>query len=68
MAYVHSNGLNACKCGSAKKPDIDSDDMVPCWGVTCYDCGQFQHGKNWDAAGAIKAWNEANPLPQIEKA
>ena len=64
--FVHSETLNPCKCGSTKKPDLDSDDMVPCWGVNCYTCGQFQHGPHWDMDGAVKAWNDANPVKQKE--
>lgn len=57
---IHSDKLNQCKCGSEEMPDLDSDDMVPTWGVRCYDCKQFQHGKNWDSDGAVKIWNEEN--------
>lgn len=46
--FHHSENLNPCKCGSTKTPTLDSDDMFPCWAVDCYDCGQSQHGKNWD--------------------
>lgn len=59
---VHSEKLNPCKCGSKKTPDLDSDDMVPSWAVTCYDCGQSQHGNNWTMRGAINKWNNENPL------
>lgn len=59
---VHSTKINPCKCGSQKKPNLDSDDMVPTWGVQCYDCGQFQHDKNWTAGGAVEVWNKNNPL------
>lgn len=59
---IHSEKLNPCKCGSKKTPDLDSDDMVPCWGVRCYDCGQFQHDKNWTMTGAVKTWNKENPI------
>lgn len=41
---------------------MDSDDMVPCWAVQCYDCGQFQHDNNWTFSGAVKKWNNENPL------
>lgn len=60
--HQHTEKLNPCKCGSTKTPDLDSDDMIPCWGVRCHDCGQFQHGPNWDMSGAVKKWNEENPL------
>lgn len=56
----HSYELNECKCGSDKKPDLDSDDMVPCWGVRCHDCNQFQHGENWTIVEAVNKWNEQN--------
>lgn len=59
---IHSEELNPCKCGSKKTPDLDSDDMVPCWGVRCYDCGQFQHGDKWTLSGAVKKWNAENPI------
>ena len=61
---VHSEKIkiNPCKCGSKKKPDIDSDDMVPCWAVQCYDCRQFVHDSNWTMSGAIREWNKANPI------
>lgn len=58
---IHSETLNPCKCGSKKKPDLDSDDMVPCWAVQCLDCGQLRHDKNWSMHGAVKIWNENNP-------
>lgn len=60
--FVHSEKLNPCKCGSSKKPDLDSDDMVPSWGVKCYDCGQFQSGPNWTMKGAVIEWNKQNPI------
>ncbi|MDP3561742.1 MAG: hypothetical protein Q8R83_06165 [Legionellaceae bacterium] len=41
---------------------MDSDDMVPCWGVKCYACKQFQHDDSWSMGGAVKAWNNANPV------
>lgn len=59
---VHSRVLNPCKCGSKKKPNLDSDDMIPCWAVECFDCGQFQHATNWDIDGAVLVWNEKNPI------
>jgi hypothetical protein len=59
---VHSEKLNPCKCGSKKKPDLDSDDMVPCWAVRCYDCRQLVHDKDWTMSGAVEAWNNANPI------
>lgn len=58
----HDKNLNPCKCGSTEVLDIDSDDMVPCWGVTCHTCKQFQHGDNWSYWGAVNAWNKANPI------
>jgi hypothetical protein len=58
----HSEKLNPCKCGSKITPDLDSDDMVPCWAVNCYSCGQMQHGENWTMKGAVKKWNEENPV------
>jgi hypothetical protein len=64
---IHSEKLNPCKCGSNKIPDLDSDDMVPCWAVQCYDCGQFQHGDNWTMNGAVKKWNKENPLKTKNK-
>ncbi len=64
---VHSEKLNPCKCGSSKQPDLDSDDMIPCWAVNCYDCGQMQHGKNWAMQEAIDKWNKENPLGKDEK-
>ena len=54
--------LNPCKCGSKKSPNIDSDDMVPCWGVSCYSCKQFQHGESWTYNGAVRKWNDENPI------
>lgn len=57
--------LNPCKCGSKKNPHLDSDDMVPTWAVTCYDCGQYQHGENWTLRGAITTWNKEN-IPLAE--
>lgn len=57
---VHSEKLNPCKCGSTKKPDLDSDDMVPCWAVDCYDCKQSRHGKNWSMREAVNEWNKHN--------
>ena len=68
--FHHSYKLNPCKCGSAKQPDLDSDDMVPCWGVRCGDCSQFQHGEDWKIEQAVEKWNEENPIkidPVIEK-
>ena len=59
---IHSYTLNPCKCGSKKKPDLDSDDMIPSWAVTCYDCKQFQHGPKWKASEAVAKWNLENPL------
>ncbi len=59
---VHSEKLNPCTCGSNKTPDLDSDDMVPCWAVKCFDCGKFIHDENWTMSGAVRDWNKANPL------
>lgn len=59
---IHAEKLNPCKCGSTKKLDFDSDDMVPCWMVRCFDCGQSAHGPNWKMNEAIVAWNKANPV------
>lgn len=59
---IHSEKLNPCKCGSKKTPDLDSDDMVPCWAVQCYDCGQSQHGSNWTMHEAVDKWNKENPV------
>jgi hypothetical protein len=59
---IHSQKLNPCKCGSKKQPDLDSDDMIPCWGVRCYDCGQFQHDYDWTMVGAVNTWNKQNPV------
>lgn len=58
----HSEKLNPCKCGSKTTPDLDSDDMVPCWAVTCYTCGQSQHGPNWRMGEAVVKWNKENPV------
>lgn len=60
----HSEKLNPCLCGSNKNPDLNSDDMVPCWGVRCLDCNKFIHDKNWTMKGAVSEWNKANPLKQ----
>ncbi len=62
MPLIHSHQLNPCKCGSKRTPDLDSDDMMPSWAVQCHDCNQFQHGPNWSCSGAVKAWNDANPV------
>ena len=62
MSLVHSEKINPCKCGSKKKPDLDSDDMVPSWMVQCYDCGEKAYDKNWTMQGAVKKWNEQNPI------
>jgi hypothetical protein len=53
--------VNPCKCGSKRKPHLDSDDMIPCWAVECFDCKQFQHAESWSMNGAIYVWNENNP-------
>lgn len=56
--------LNMCKCGSDKYPNIDSDDMIPCWMVTCWDCDQKAHaqGSSWTYFGAVNEWNKNNPV------
>lgn len=56
--------LNPCKCGSEKYPNIDSDDMFPCWMVNCEECKQIAHSdtREWTYCGAVNAWNSANPL------
>lgn len=36
--------------------------MVPCWAVQCYKCGQFQNASNWSMQGAVNTWNKANPI------
>ena len=59
--------LNPCKCRSTKELELNSYDMVPCWGVRCFSCGQFQHGENWDRNGAINKWNEENPKNETRK-
>jgi hypothetical protein len=59
---VHSEVINPCKCGTKQKPNLDSDDMVPCWAVQCYKCGQFQNASNWSMQGAVNTWNKANPI------
>lgn len=60
--FIHSEKLNPCKCGSENKPDLDSDDFVPCWGVRCHDCKQFQHSSDWSKTGAVNTWNKENPI------
>lgn len=60
--FIHTEKLNPCKCGSKRKPTLDSDDMIPCWTVQCYKCGQSQHDSNWSMHGAVSAWNIANPI------
>lgn len=64
---VHSEKLNPCKCGSATQPDLDSDDMIPCWAVNCYACGQMQHGTNWTMREAVAKWNKENPIVEQPK-
>ena len=49
-----------------KQPDLDSDYMIPCWGVRCYDCGQFQYSSDWSYSGAVKTWNNNNN-PNLNK-
>lgn len=63
--FVHSEILNQCKCGSKKIPDLDSDDMFPCWIVQCYDCGQKCHDNRFSLDGAVKKWNEENNTKNI---
>jgi len=55
--------MNPCKCGSKKEPNLDSDDMVPCWMVTCLDCGKSHHATygKWTAIKAVEEWNKNNP-------
>ena len=64
--FIHSEKLNPCKCGSKKTPDLDSDDMLPCWSVFCCDCKQNQHDSNWTMEGAVKIWNANNPIQESE--
>ena len=64
MSLVHSEKINPCSCGSTNKPDLDSDDMIPCWAVQCYDCGQFQSSPNWSLQGAVEKWNSVNPIKE----
>jgi len=59
--FHHMEKLNPCKCGSKKNPDLDSDDMTPCWAVQCFDCKQFVHDSEWTCSGAVRKWNELNP-------
>lgn len=56
--------INPCKCGSKKKPVADSDDMIPCWIITCIDCNQQQHSENsnWSYGNALKKWNKENTI------
>lgn len=62
---IHSEKISPCRCGSTKTPDLDSDDMVPCWTVMCHDCKQIQHGISWTMNGAVNKWNEENSLQSI---
>lgn len=59
-----SNTINPCKCGSKDKPVADSDDMIPCWIITCRSCKQQQHSENsnWSLTNAILKWNKENPI------
>lgn len=62
--FIHSEKLNPCvKCGN-KNPDLDSDDMMPCWMVQCgnKECDQSAHGEHWSLVGAVKEWNKKNPV------
>jgi hypothetical protein len=65
--FIHSQKLNPCKCGSKKTPDLDSDDMVPCWAVQCYDCKQFVHSGDWSLGGAVRKWNQENIVKETNK-
>lgn len=65
--FIHSEKLNPCKCGSNKTPDLDSDDMVPCWSVQCFDCGQNVSHDNWTLNGAVAKWNAENPVNNNKK-
>ena len=56
--------INPCSCGSKKKPDFDSDDMIPSWAIQCFDCKQFIHNSNWSSYGLIEKWNKLNPFKQ----
>lgn len=58
--FIHSEKLNQCKCGSKKRPDLDSDDMFPCWIVQYYGCGQKCHDDRFSFDGAIIKWNKEN--------
>jgi hypothetical protein len=49
--------INPCKCGSKKKPDLY------CWTVQCYDCKQFVFDSKWTMEGALREWNNLNPIP-----
>ena len=60
--FIHSEKLNPCKCGSQKQPILDSDDFVPCWDVSCRDCGQRQNSDSWSKNGAVSKWNEENKI------
>ena len=64
---IHSETLNPCSCGSKKTPDLDSDDMVPSWAVQCLDCGKFVHDEKWTMQGAVRKWNEENPVTKETK-
>ena len=64
---MYSYKLNPCGCGSTQTPDLDSDDMVPSWGVRCPDCSQFQHGRDWGIEQAVEKWNQENPLLSEEE-
>ncbi len=61
---IHSEKLNPCKCGSKKVPILDSDDFVPCWDVSCQDCGQRQWRDDWSMVGAVRVWNEVNKIDE----
>ena len=60
--FVHNEVINPCVCGSSKTPDLDSDDMVPTWGVKCHECKQFHHDRDWSYDGAILEWNKHNQI------
>jgi hypothetical protein len=59
--------INPCKCGSKNTPDLNSDDMIPCWMVKCLECKQSHHSESskWTRTGAIVKWNKENPLPIV---
>jgi hypothetical protein len=64
MAFIHNYELNPCKCGTKQKPDLDSDDMFPCWMVQCFKCNQKCHSDDdqWTLPKAVNKWNKENPI------